>query len=116
MADFYWKGVQHGKYADGSITAINKDEAAYLLRQDKVIITSLELISGKEVKKEKQKPETPKNQKAKSVPIKEVIVFTKKLETMMRSGLPVLFRPTAMPAERKPRGKVTATASSFDRA
>jgi len=90
VADFYWKGVQHGKYADGSITAINKDEAAYLLRQDKVIITSLELISGKEVKKEKQKPETPKNQKAKSVPIKEVIVFTKKLETMMRSGLPVL--------------------------
>lgn len=90
MADFYWKGVQSGKYADGSITAINKEEAAYMLRQDKVIITSLDLISGKEVKKEKAKSVKTKAQKSQSVPIKEVIVFTKKLETMMRSGLPVL--------------------------
>lgn len=91
MADFKWKGVQNGKYADGSITATNKEEAAFMLRQEKVIITSLSLVSGKETKKkEKGNLVQVKDKKSKSVPIKEVILFTKKLETMMRSGLPVL--------------------------
>ena len=42
MNYYDYKGIQNGKYAQGEIEAINKDEAAYKLRGQKVIITSLE--------------------------------------------------------------------------
>ena len=39
MNYYDYKGIQNGKYAQGEIEAINKDEAAYKLRGQKVIIT-----------------------------------------------------------------------------
>ena len=41
--DIYdYKGIKGGKYTQGEIEAVNKDEAAYKLRGQKVIITGLE--------------------------------------------------------------------------
>lgn len=89
-AKYSYKGVKGSKYTEGSVEAINKDEAAYKLKEQKIIITSLEKVSGKEEAQEKKK-KTKKNKKApKKVPIHEVITFTKKLETMVRAGLPIL--------------------------
>lgn len=90
MAEFSWKGVQAGKYAEGKVTALNKDEAAYILRQDKVIITSLDLTSGKEEDRRASEKKVKKVRRGKKIPITEVILFTKQLETMVRSGLPIL--------------------------
>ncbi|MBL7003422.1 MAG: type II secretion system F family protein [Gammaproteobacteria bacterium] len=89
-AKYSYKGVKGSKYTEGKIEAINKDEAAYKLKEQKIIITSLEKISGKEEVKVK-KNKVKKNKKApKKVPVHEIIVFTKKLETMVRAGLPIL--------------------------
>lgn len=89
-AKYSYKGIKGTKYTEGNIEAINRDEAAYKLKEQKIIITSLEKTSGKEEVQEKNK-RVKKNRKApKKVPIHEVIVFTKKLETMVRAGLPIL--------------------------
>ena len=97
MAMYAWKGLQDGKYATGRIEGINRDEAAFKVKEQKVIITSLTRISGSEVKKkDDDDDETPKRQfklfgnRKPKVPVKELVVFSKKLETMMRAGLPVL--------------------------
>ncbi len=89
MAKYSWKGLQNAKYAEGEIVALNRDEAAYLLRQQKIIITSLDLTSGEEKKKD-QDNKPKKIRKIKKIPARDIIVFTKKLETMVRSGLPIL--------------------------
>ena len=48
MPLFDYKGIRgdDNKYAEGSIEAINEDEAAFNLREKKVIITSLILSSS----------------------------------------------------------------------
>jgi len=90
-AKYTYKGIQNNKYTEGKVEAINKDEASYKLKKQKIIITFLEKISGKEEIPEKKSKKTKKSKKApKKVPIIEVIVFTKKLETMVRAGLPIL--------------------------
>ena len=90
-AKYTYKGIQNNKYPEGKVEAINKDEASYKLKKQKIIITFLEKISGKEEIPEKKSKKTKKSKKApKKVPIIEVIVFTKKLETMVRAGLPIL--------------------------
>ena len=75
------------------IVAINKDEAAFKLKEDKIIITSLQKVSGKEESKAVKK-DVKVAKKAlkipKKVPVTEVITFTKKFETMVRAGLPIL--------------------------
>ena len=97
MAMYAWKGLQDGKYATGRIEGITRAEAAFKVKEQKVIITSLTRISGSEVKKkDDDDDETPKRQfklfgnRKPKVPVKELVVFSKKLETMMRAGLPVL--------------------------
>ena len=91
MANYSWKGLQDGKYTDGTVEAINRDEAAFKVKEQKVIITSLTKISGGEVtKKERGGGVSLFSSRRKKVPIAELILFTKKLETMVRAGLPVL--------------------------
>ncbi|MBT7606064.1 MAG: type II secretion system F family protein [Kordiimonadaceae bacterium] len=90
---YSYKGILGNKYTEGKIVAINKDEAAFKLKEDKIIITSLEKVSGKEdvIKVKKEAKASKKVQKIpKKVPITEVITFTKKFETMVRAGLPIL--------------------------
>ena len=90
---YAYKGILANKYTEGKVIAINKDEAAFKLKEDKIIITSLEKVSGKEevIKAKKEVKESKKKTKIpKKVPIEEVITFTKKFETMVRAGLPIL--------------------------
>ena len=89
---YSYKGILGNKYTEGKIVAINKDEAAFKLKEDKIIITSLSKVSGKEEsKKIKTEIKDVKAKKIpKKIPITEVITFTKKFETMVRAGLPIL--------------------------
>ena len=89
---YSYKGILGNKYTEGKIVAINKDEAAFKLKEDKIIITSLSKVSGKEEsKKNKKEVKDVKAKKIpKKIPITEVITFTKKFETMVRAGLPIL--------------------------
>ena len=86
-ATYQYKGIQGSQYTEGKIEAINKDEAAFKLKEDKIIITWLEKVSGKEEVKQKAKKAI---RSSKKVPVLEIVVFTKKLETMVRAGLPIL--------------------------
>ena len=89
MDVYDYKGIKGGKYAQGEIEAVNKDEAAYKLRGQKVIITSLEkstIKSTKENKIEKKKSTSLGGK----VPPKEILIMTKALATMVKAGLPVL--------------------------
>ncbi len=92
MNYYDYKGIQNGKYAQGEIEAINKDEAAYKLRGQKIIITSLEKSKKKSSEKEEIKTDKTKSQgklNAK-VPPKEILIMTNGLATMVEAGLPVL--------------------------
>ena len=89
-AKYGYKGIQFSKYTEGKVEALNKDEAAYKLKQKKIIITSLEKISGKEEVEEKNTKTKTSKKAPKKVPVHELVVFTKKLETMIRAGLPIL--------------------------
>ena len=95
MPSFEYKGISGEKntYADGIIEAINEDEAAYRLRQKKIIITAI-----KEVKSNKKKVNEKSNNLSSlsfldrlgSIKTKEIVLFTKKLSTMSRAGLNIL--------------------------
>ena len=89
---YSYKGILGNKYTEGKIVAINKDEAAFKLKEDKIIITSLTKVSGKEESKKikKEVKEVKAKKIPKKIPITEVITFTKKFETMVRAGLPIL--------------------------
>ena len=87
---YSYKGIQSNKYTEGQITALNKDEAAFKLKEDKIIITSLVKLSGKETKPQKELKIKSSKRASKKIPANEVIVFTKKFETMVRAGLPIL--------------------------
>ncbi len=91
MAIFAWIGLKDGQYASGRIEGINRDEAAFKVKEQKVIITSLTRLSGAEQLEEKApEPLKPGRRVGKKVPVKELVLFTKKLEAMMRAGLPIL--------------------------
>ena len=52
MESYTYKGISAGKYVEGEINALNQEEAAHKLKQDKVIITN---ITKSKKKKEKEK-------------------------------------------------------------
>ena len=52
MINFQYKGISQGKYVEGEIEALNNSEAAYKLKEQKVIITKL--IQAKKKKKLKK--------------------------------------------------------------
>ena len=43
---YAYKGILANKYPEGQVIAIHKDEAAYKLKEDKVIIHSVANVSG----------------------------------------------------------------------
>ena len=95
MPSFEYKGISGEKntYADGIIEAINEDEAAYRLRQKKIIITAIkEVKSNKKKVKEKDSNSSSLSflDRLGSIKTKEIVLFTKKLSTMSRAGLNIL--------------------------
>ena len=87
MLNFEYKGISQGKYVEGNIEAINNSEAAFKLKEQKVIITKL-------IQAKKQKPVIKKEKTSLSfgtgVKAKDILVFCKQFSTMLRAGLPVL--------------------------
>jgi len=49
---FKWKGLEKNNFAEGEIEADEKDDAIYLLKEQGVTITTIELV-GKPPKKKK---------------------------------------------------------------
>ena len=89
MLTFEYKGISSGKYVEGDIEAINSEDAAFKLKNQKIIITKLI--------KSKKKQQILFNKKTnsffslkKSVKPKQVMIFAKQFSTMIRAGLPIL--------------------------
>lgn len=87
MTDFEWKGIKGTEYLSGVIEALTRDEAIFKLKEDGVIITLLRSTSHTEEKKQR-KPF--KINFEPSVKLVHVMLITKKLATMLRSGLAIL--------------------------
>lgn len=87
MIDFDWKGIKGTEYLSGVIEALTRDEAVFKLKEDGVIITHLSASSATEEVKTR-KPF--KLQFQKRVKLVDVLLVTKKLATMLRSGLAIL--------------------------
>lgn len=88
MPDFDWKGLKGQQYLSGKISALTRDEAAFKLKQDGIIITDLQKIDRQAVKKPKS--EIKISLFARQVKPETVAIMTKKLSTMLRSGLAIL--------------------------
>ena len=71
MPVYAWKGLKEGVYASGRIEGINKDEAAFKLKEQKVIITNITRLSGSEVEEEKPSasPASGRGPRKKKVPV-----------------------------------------------
>ena len=50
---FTYKGISAGKYVEGTIEAINQDEASFKLKEQKIIITKLIRTKKKAAEKKK---------------------------------------------------------------
>ena len=51
---FSYKGISAGKYVEGSIDALNQEEASFKLKEQKIIITNL-VKTKKKATKDKKK-------------------------------------------------------------
>jgi len=89
MPVYAWKGVRGSQYLTGTMEALSRDEAAFKVKQQGVIITALALGEGQQ-EPSPEKKALPQLVRRKSVPPREVLVFTRKTATMMHAGLPVL--------------------------
>ncbi|WP_114689364.1 type II secretion system F family protein [Polynucleobacter necessarius] len=91
MPDFDWKGMRNTQYVSGTVNALTRDEAAHKLKIDGIIITQLikKLREAeKEVKERRNWKELFKLKK--KVKLIQIMISTKKMATMLRSGLSIL--------------------------
>ena len=90
---FEYKGIAEGKYTEGIIEALDKDEASFKLREKKVIITSIYIVKGQKIQKKKQASKGGGlfgNLFLGKVKTADLTLFSKKISTMVRAGLPIL--------------------------
>ena len=90
---FEYKGIAEGKYTEGIIEALDKDEASFKLREKKVIITSINIVKGQKIQKKKQASKGGGlfgNLFLGKVKTADLTLFAKKISTMVRAGLPIL--------------------------
>ena len=88
MLNFEYKGISAGKYVEGEIEALNNSEAAYKLKEQKVIITKL--VQAKKKKKIQEKKKSSGFSFSKGVKAQDILIFAKQFSTMLKAGLPVL--------------------------
>ena len=103
---FEYKGIAEGKYTEGIIEALDKDEASFKLREKKVIITSMTLVKGQKIKKLKKAGQGEGflgNLFIGKVKTADLSLFSKKISTMIKAGLPILdsFKMVAEQTENK---------------
>ena len=95
MPDFDWKGIKGKQYLSGKINALTRDEAAFILKSDGVIITHLNKVLRQDVKDDESEEKAPRDWLGmlsfkKSVKPAEILLSTKKMATMLRAGLAIL--------------------------
>ena len=88
MLNFQYKGISQGKYVEGEIEALNNSEAAFKLKEQKVIITKLTQAKKKKVITKKKTGSSFSFRKG--VKARDILIFSKQFSTMLKSGLPVL--------------------------
>ena len=103
---FEYKGIAEGKYTEGIIEALDKDEASFKLREKKIIITSMTLVKGQKIKKPKKAGQGEGflgNLFIGKVKTADLSLFSKKISTMIKAGLPILdsFKMVAEQTENK---------------
>ena len=86
---FTYKGISAGKYVEGTIEAINQDEASFKLKEQKIIITKLIRTKKKAAEKKKGAGGGLSLFKKKIKP-EDVVIFSKQFATMVKAGLPIL--------------------------
>ena len=86
---YEYKGIKDGKYTEGIITGINRDEASFKLKSQQIIITSMILVKDQKKPAKKKEGTGFSLFEGKAKP-KDVMIFIKKLSTMVKAGLPVL--------------------------
>ena len=92
-ASFEYKGIAEGKYTEGVVEALDKDEASFKLREKKVIITSINLVKGQRIQKLKKAGKGEGflgNLFKGKVKTADLSLFSKKISTMVKAGLPIL--------------------------
>ena len=90
---FEYKGIAEGKYTEGVIEALDRDEASFKLREKKVIITSINIVKGQKIKKPKKGVQGEgffDNLFLGKVKTADLSLFSKKISTMVKAGLPIL--------------------------
>ena len=86
---YSYKGISAGKYVEGSIDALSRDEASFKLKEQKIIITNLTRTKKKATEKKKSKGQGSSLFKKKIKPA-DIVVFSKQFATMVKAGLPIL--------------------------
>jgi len=86
---FTYKGISAGKYVEGTIEAMNQDEASFKLKEQKIIITKLIRTKKKAAEKKKGAGGGFSLFKKKIKP-EDVVIFSKQFATMVKAGLPIL--------------------------
>jgi type IV pilus assembly protein PilC len=86
---YAWKGLKDNIFEQGEIEAESKDAAIYELKQSGTIVTT---ITDSAVKKVEEKAVVKKKAAKGGLKIadKELLLFTKKLTTMMKAGLAIV--------------------------
>lgn len=116
MAIFQWKGIEGSQTSSGEVEARNAAEATAKLRDRKVIVTNMVLISGKEEitpvasgaaeaepgpRKSQAVVKVKKEFKGKKVPVKMLVIFTKKFASMIEAGLPIIKTLTMLESQQE---------------
>ena len=86
---FKWKGLKLNKFVDGEIESENKDEAMFALKKDGVIVIEITDSNIKARNKKKTNKVTKASSKLK-IKDQELLLFTRKLTTMMKAGLAIV--------------------------
>ena len=86
---FKWKGLKLNAFVDGEIESENKDEAMFVLKKDGVIVTEIVDSNIKDIKKKKTNKVIKASSKLK-IQDQELLLFTRKLSTMMKAGLAIV--------------------------
>lgn len=92
MPDFTWKGIKNTQYLNGTISALTRDEAAFKLKEDGIIITQLLKAARDAGEHSDRQPFKLKIKLTfpRKVKLVKIMIATKKMATMMRSGLAIL--------------------------
>ena len=86
---YTYKGISAGKYVEGTIEAMNQDEASFKLKEQKIIITKL-IRTKKKAAEKKKSAGGGFSLFKKKINQEDVVIFSKQCATMVKAGLPIL--------------------------